>query len=48
MRSLLYIIAVISIIGWFLGVFVWSATGLINILIILAVISLLFGLVRKA
>jgi hypothetical protein len=48
MRNLLYIIAVICLIGWLLGVFAWSAGGLIHILIVLAVISLLFGLIRKA
>ena len=48
MRSILYVIAVICIIGWLLGVFVWSATGLIHILIILAVISLLFAIIRRA
>ncbi|HEY0057521.1 MAG TPA: lmo0937 family membrane protein [Flavisolibacter sp.] len=48
MRSLLYILAVILIIGWLLGVFAWNATGLIHILIVLAVISLLFGIIRRA
>ncbi|HEY0732916.1 MAG TPA: lmo0937 family membrane protein [Chitinophagaceae bacterium] len=48
MRSLLYIIAIILIIGWLLGVFYWSAGGLIHILIVLAVISLLFGIIRRA
>lgn len=47
MRSILYIIAVILIIGWLLGVFVYSLKGLIHILIILAVISLLLGLIRR-
>ncbi|MDB5251014.1 MAG: family rane protein [Flaviaesturariibacter sp.] len=48
MRSLLYIIAVVLIIGWLLGVFVYSATGLIHILIVLAVIALLLGIIRRA
>jgi hypothetical protein len=48
MRNLLYIIAVILVIGWFLGFFVWSATGLIHILLVLAVIALLFGIIRRA
>jgi hypothetical protein len=47
MRSILYVIAVVLIIGWILGVFVYSASGLIHILIILAVISLLLGIIRK-
>jgi hypothetical protein len=48
MRSLLYLIAVIMIIGWLLGVFVYSATGLIHILIVLAILSLLLGVIRRA
>ncbi len=48
MRGLLYIIAVILIVGWLLGVFYWNATGLIHILVVLAVISLLLGLIRRA
>ena len=48
MRSLLYIIAVILIIGWLLGVFVYSVGGLIHILIVLAVISLLLAIIRRA
>jgi hypothetical protein len=45
MRSILYIIAVILVIGWLLGVFVYSVTGLIHILLVLAIISLLIGLI---
>ena len=48
MRSILYIIAVLLIIGWLLGVFAYSASGLIHILIVLAVISLLLGIIRRA
>ncbi|HEY9363007.1 MAG TPA: lmo0937 family membrane protein [Chitinophagaceae bacterium] len=48
MRSLLYIIAVILIIGWLLGVFVYSATGLIHILVVLAIIALILGIIRRA
>ena len=47
MRSILYLIAVILVIGWLLGFFVYSASGLIHVLIILAVISLLLGLMRR-
>lgn len=47
MRSILYVLAVILIIGWLLGVFVYSAKGLIHILIVLAVVSLLLGLIRR-
>jgi hypothetical protein len=48
MRSILYIIAVILIIGWLLGVFVYSAQGLIHVLIVLAVIALLLAIIRRA
>jgi len=48
MRSLLYIIAVILLIGWLLGVFAWHATGLIHILIVIAIIALLLGIIRRA
>jgi hypothetical protein len=47
MRSLLYVIAVILIIGWLLGVFAYSAGGLIHILLVLAVVSILLSLIRR-
>ncbi len=48
MRSILYIIAVILIIGWLLGVFYYSVSGLIHILLVIAVIALLLGVIRRA
>ncbi len=48
MRSILYVIAVILVIGWLLGFFVYSLTGLIHVLLVLAVISILLGLIRRA
>jgi hypothetical protein len=48
MRGLLYIIAVILVIGWALGFFVYSAGGLIHILLVIAIIALLLGLIRRA
>ncbi len=48
MRSILYIIAVIAVIGWLLGFFVYNATGLIHILLVLAIIALLIGVIRRA
>jgi hypothetical protein len=48
MRGLLYIIAVILVIGWLLGFFVYHASGLIHILIVIAVIALLLGVIRRA
>lgn len=47
MRSILYVLAVILIIGWLLGVFVYSAKGLIHVLLVLAVISIILGLIRR-
>ena len=47
MRSLLYIIAVILIIGWILGAFVYSAGSIIHILLVLAIVSLLLGFIRR-
>ncbi|MCF6407996.1 lmo0937 family membrane protein [Chitinophaga filiformis] len=46
MGSLLYIIAVILIIGWLLGFFVYSAGGLIHILLVIAVIAILLQIIR--
>lgn len=48
MRGLLYIIAVILVIGWAISVFAYSVGGLIHILLVLAVISLLLGIIRRA
>ncbi|MBB6107713.1 hypothetical protein SAMN05421821_101371 [Mucilaginibacter lappiensis] len=47
MRSILYIIAVILVIGWAIGTFAYAAGGLIHILLVIAVISLLLGILRK-
>lgn len=45
MNSLFYLIAVILVIGWLLGVFVYSVGGLIHILLVLAVVSVLLRLI---
>ncbi|MBN3518931.1 lmo0937 family membrane protein [Algoriphagus lutimaris] len=45
MSSLLYFIAVILLIGWLIGVFAYSASGLIHVLLVLAVIAVLFRLI---
>ena len=47
MNSLLYIIAVILVIGWALGFFLYSAGGIIRILLVIAVIAFLLGLIRR-
>jgi hypothetical protein len=46
MRSLLYIIAVILIIGWALGVFVYSVGSLIHVLLVIAIIAVILGVIR--
>ncbi|CAN5172176.1 hypothetical protein BH23BAC1_BH23BAC1_38800 [soil metagenome] len=46
MGGLLYIIAVILVIGWAIGFFAYSAGGLIHILLVIAVIAVLFRLIR--
>ena len=43
---MLYLLAVILIIGWLLGFFVFSAGGLIHILLVVAVIAILLRLIR--
>lgn len=47
MRSLLYFIAIVMVIGWVIGVFAYSAGGLIYALLVLAAIAFLFGLLRR-
>ena len=48
LRSLLYIIAVILVVGWLLGFFYFKTTGnLIHILLLLALVSAGVGIFRK-
>lgn len=47
MRSLLYIVAVILVIGWAIGTFAYSAGGIIYVLLVLAIISFLWGILRR-
>jgi hypothetical protein len=46
MQNLLYTIAVIMVILWALGFFVYSAGGLIHILLVIAVIAVIFRLIK--
>lgn len=46
MQNLLYLIAVLLIIFWALGFFVYSAGSLIHILLVIAVIAILLRLIR--
>jgi len=48
MSSLLYIIAVILIIGWVFGFFFYSAGGLIHVLLVIAVIAIILAVIRRA
>ncbi|RYU86959.1 lmo0937 family membrane protein [Mucilaginibacter terrigena] len=47
MNSLLYIIAIILVIGWAVAFFLTTIGSLIHIVLILAAIVFLFGLIRK-
>jgi hypothetical protein len=46
MRSILYLIAVLLVIGWIVGYFFYDASKLIHVLLVLAVISVLLQLIR--
>jgi hypothetical protein len=43
---MLYLVAVILLIGWILGFFVFSAGQFIHILLVIAIIAILFRLIR--
>lgn len=44
--NLLYLVAVILIIGWALGFFVYGAGSLIHILLVIAIIAILLRVIR--
>lgn len=44
MKSILYLVAVALIFSWALGVFVYRASGLIHVLLVLAALAILFRL----
>lgn len=46
MNNLLYIIAVILVIGWLIGFIGFHAGGLIHILLVIAVVAVLLRLIR--
>ncbi|HMJ45852.1 MAG TPA: lmo0937 family membrane protein [Ferruginibacter sp.] len=46
MGSLLYVVAIILIIGWAIGYFGFHATGLIHILLVIAVIAIILRIIR--
>jgi hypothetical protein len=43
---MLYIIAVILIIGWLLGFFVFNVGSLIHVLLVIAIIAIILRLIR--
>ncbi len=43
---MLYIIAVILLIGWLLGFFVFSAGSIIHILLVIAIIAILIRVIQ--
>ncbi|MDB4921484.1 lmo0937 family membrane protein [Mucilaginibacter sp.] len=47
MNSLLYVIAVILIIGWAIGFFFTAVGSLIHILLIIAIVAFLLGIIRR-
>ncbi|HZX73372.1 MAG TPA: lmo0937 family membrane protein [Cyclobacteriaceae bacterium] len=46
MNNMLYLIAIILIIGWILGFFVYSLGSVIHFLLVLAVIAILLRVIR--
>ncbi len=46
MGSLLYVIAIILLIGWAVGFFFFSAGYLIHVLLVIAIIAIIFRLIQ--
>lgn len=46
MSNLLYLIALILIISWALGVYVYSAGSLIHLLLVIALIAIILRIIR--
>jgi len=46
MSNLLYILAIILVIGWLVGFIGYGAGGLIHILLVIAVIAVLLNIIR--
>lgn len=47
MRTILFLVAIVLLIGWLMGYFYYSATGLIHILLVIAIVALLLDVIRK-
>ncbi|MFL5730646.1 MAG: lmo0937 family membrane protein [Cytophagaceae bacterium] len=48
MGNLLYVIALILVIGWLIGFVGYQASGIIHILLVLAVVAFLLRVIRGA
>ncbi|MGV8964018.1 MAG: lmo0937 family membrane protein [Candidatus Saccharimonadaceae bacterium] len=46
MGNILYVIAVILIIGWAIGLFAYGVGGIIHILLVIAVIAIIIRLIQ--
>lgn len=46
MGNLLYVVAVILLIGWALGFFVYNVGGIIHILLIIALVAVILRIIR--
>ncbi len=46
MGNLLYLIAVILIIGWAIGFFAFQVGGLIHVLLVIAIIAIILRVIR--
>lgn len=44
MGNLLYVVAVILLIGWAIGVFAYSVGGIIHVLLVIAIIAIIYNL----
>lgn len=47
MRNILYVIAIVLLIGWVLGAFVYTTGSVIHLLLVLAIASVLWGALRR-
>jgi hypothetical protein len=47
MGNLLYIIALILIIGWAIGFFGYAAGGIIHVLLVIAIVLILLKFIRR-
>jgi hypothetical protein len=45
MSGILYIVAIILVIGWVLGFFVFNAGGIIHVLLVIAIIAIILRVI---